>query len=76
MTFKKFDVILQMNDTYHHSFLDVILEVKRLTFLNVKPNALTHCFKNGTSIENKCMHLTFKNDYQIVTDKFNDDSNS
>ena len=30
-----------MNDAYHHSFLDVILEVKRLTFLNVKPNALT-----------------------------------
>ena len=36
-----------------------------------------HCFKNGsTSIENKCMHLTFKKDYHIVTDNFNVDSNS
>ena len=31
---------------------------------------------DSTSIENKCMHLTFKKDYQIVTDNFNVDSNS
>ena len=50
-----------MNDAIHHSFLDVILEVKRLTFSNVKPNALAHCIqasvRNRWSCQNKYLQI-------------------